>query len=87
MYVCVCLAVTESEVEAAIVAGAHTREAVTRTCRAGGDCGACHHMIEQKIEDHLDSLAPSITSCPPPVAPSSGEELVPAARLTRKTAA
>jgi len=87
MFVCVCFGVTEDQVDATIAGGAHTREAVTRHCRAGGDCGACHGMIEQKIEDHLDSLAPSITSCPPPVAPSSGEELVPAARLTRKTAA
>jgi bacterioferritin-associated ferredoxin len=54
MYVCVCLAVTEAEVEAAIAGGAHSREAVTSTCRAGGDCGACHGMIETKIEDHLE---------------------------------
>ncbi len=56
MYVCVCLAVTESEVEAAIARGAHTREAVTRACRAGGDCGACHGMIDLKIEEHLDDV-------------------------------
>ncbi|MBS2013360.1 MAG: (2Fe-2S)-binding protein [Deltaproteobacteria bacterium] len=54
MFVCVCLAVSEKEVDAAIAAGAHTREAVTKACRAGGDCGACHGMIEQKIEDHLE---------------------------------
>ncbi|MDB4933409.1 MAG: BFD-like [2Fe-2S] binding domain [Labilithrix sp.] len=57
MYVCVCLAVTEAEVEAAIAGGATTRDAVTRACRAGGDCGACHGMIEQKIEDHLEGQA------------------------------
>gem|GEM_PF-555889 len=53
MYVCVCMAVTESEVEQAIEGGCHTREAVTRACRAGGDCGACHSMIEDKIECFL----------------------------------
>ena len=57
MYVCVCLAVTEAEVEAAIADGATTREAVTRACRAGGDCGACHGMIDSKIEDHLEDCA------------------------------
>ncbi len=55
MYVCVCLAVTDSEVESAIANGAHTRDAVTRACRAGGDCGACHGMIDEMIEDHLDA--------------------------------
>jgi bacterioferritin-associated ferredoxin len=53
------MAVTEAEVEGAITKGAHTREAVTRSCRAGGDCGACHHMIETMIEDHLDASRPS----------------------------
>ena len=57
MYVCVCLAVTEAEVDAAIADGAHTRVAVTRACRAGGDCGACHGMIEHKIEEHPECAA------------------------------
>ncbi len=57
MYVCVCLAVTEAEVEAAIAGGAQTRACVTRACGAGGDCGACHGMIEEKIEDHLEANA------------------------------
>ncbi|MBX3188723.1 MAG: (2Fe-2S)-binding protein [Labilithrix sp.] len=80
MYVCVCLAVTESEVNAAIVDGAHTREAVTRTCRAGGDCGACHHMIEQKIEEHLEECGASAASAGRP-------PLVAAAALVRGRAA
>jgi len=50
MYVCVCNAVTDREVGAAIDAGADTREAVTRACGAGGDCGACHAMIEDMVE-------------------------------------
>jgi bacterioferritin-associated ferredoxin len=50
MYVCVCLAVTDSEVQSAVDAGASTVAQVTSACRAGGDCGACHSMIEQMIE-------------------------------------
>ncbi len=50
MFVCVCRAVTDKEVEASIEAGAHTVEAVTAKCQAGGDCGACHNMIEDMIE-------------------------------------
>jgi bacterioferritin-associated ferredoxin len=50
MYVCVCFAVTDKEVEAAVEAGAETCEAVTRACQAGGDCGSCHEMIENIID-------------------------------------
>ena len=68
MYVCVCMAVTEAEVDATIKGGATTREAVTRACRAGGDCGACHQMIEEKIEDHLEAqrAGSGPVSCPGP---------------------
>ena len=50
MYVCVCFAVTDKEVEAAVDAGATTRELVTKHCEAGGDCGSCHEQIEQIID-------------------------------------
>ena len=51
MYVCVCKAVTDKEVEAAIDAGAHTVAAVTAACQAGGDCGACRGMIDDMIDE------------------------------------
>ena len=86
MYVCICLAVTEAEVDGAIAGGAHTREAVTRTCRAGGDCGACHGMIEHKIEDHLDCLQAQLSAAAPAAA-ESGAALVPAEKLVRVRAA
>jgi bacterioferritin-associated ferredoxin len=54
MYVCVCKAVKVSEVEAAIDAGAATRAEVTSACLAGGDCGACHAMIDQMIDHRRD---------------------------------
>jgi bacterioferritin-associated ferredoxin len=88
MYVCVCLAVTEAEVGEVIESGAHTREAVTQACRAGGDCGACHGMIENMIEDHVEATqprAPSVSGCP--AAAPSGDRLVPTAALTRGRAA
>ena len=49
MWVCVCNAVRDREVKVAIEAGASTREAVTAACGAGGDCGACHAMIDEMI--------------------------------------
>jgi bacterioferritin-associated ferredoxin len=79
MYVCVCFAVTDREVEAVIEDGAKTVGDVTRGCRAGGDCGSCHGMIETMLEAACDRAckqeAPETTT------------LVPPAALTRKTAA
>lgn len=87
MYVCVCLAVTESEVREAIDDGAMTREAVTRACRAGGDCGACHGMIGEMIEDKLEAVHAQ-TACPmSSSSPDSREQLVPETALVRKSAA
>ena len=86
MYVCVCLAVTEAEVESAIAGGAHTRPAVTSACRAGGDCGACHTMIEDKIEDHLEAQAARVCGAEG-AAEQSGPQLISAAALVRTRAA
>jgi bacterioferritin-associated ferredoxin len=84
MYVCVCLAVTQSEVQEAIAGGATTREGVTRACRAGGDCGACHGMISQMIEDHLEDAGAPLARCPG--AEDSSERLIPDAALLRTVA-
>ncbi len=54
MYICVCRAVKDQHVRAAIEAGAHTVSAVTDACCAGDDCGACHSIIEDMIEEHLE---------------------------------
>lgn len=83
MYVCCCMAVTDEEVTSAIAAGAHTREAVTRACAAGADCGACHGMIETMIEDHLEEHGGR------PRSPSTKDEgaLVSPEALTRGRAA
>ncbi|MBX3264838.1 MAG: (2Fe-2S)-binding protein [Labilithrix sp.] len=82
MYVCVCLAVSDQEVRSAIESGATTREAVTRVCGAGGDCGACHGMIATMIEDHVEESGP-IVCCPA----SAAERLVPDSALVRTRAA
>ena len=84
MYVCVCLAVSDKQVQAAIESGAITREDVTRACKAGGDCGACHGMIREMIEDHIEGCAP-MACCPP--ATASADRLVPDSALVRTRAA
>jgi bacterioferritin-associated ferredoxin len=60
MYVCICRAVTQDNVRAAIDAGADTVEAVTAACCAGDDCGACHGVIEDMIEDRWGEVAPPV---------------------------
>ena len=72
MYVCCCNAVTDREVADAIDSGATTRVEVTRACGAGGDCGACHGMIEDMLEAKLSG---------------EDAQLVPAAALVRERAA
>ena len=59
MYVCVCLAVSERDVEAAIDAGAQSVADVTRACKAGGDCGSCRGHIATMIEERCELLSPS----------------------------
>jgi bacterioferritin-associated ferredoxin len=59
MYVCVCRAVTDETVKAAIDAGAHSVDDVTAACCAGDDCGSCHAVIEEMIEARHGSVTPS----------------------------
>lgn len=43
------MAVSDKTVRETIANGAQTVDEVTKGCRAGGDCGACHDMIEDMI--------------------------------------
>jgi bacterioferritin-associated ferredoxin len=45
VYVCICFAVSESELADVIAAGARTEEAVGDTCGAGAGCGNCRDRI------------------------------------------
>lgn len=50
MFVCVCKAVSDTEVKAVISEGARTVAEVTARCGAGGDCGSCKGTIQCMIE-------------------------------------
>lgn len=73
MYVCICHAVTDDEIEAAMDDGADCLGSVTAATRAGGTCGTCH--------DHIDELlARRCATCPsscPSAAISRVSALVP----------
>jgi bacterioferritin-associated ferredoxin len=45
MFVCICYAVTKTEVEAEIAAGACTEEQIGQRCGAGTGCGSCVEKI------------------------------------------
>ena len=64
MYVCICRAVTEHEVRSVVERGAKTVEAVTQTCCAGDDCGACRDAIEDMIEDRWGAAADGAVHLP-----------------------
>jgi bacterioferritin-associated ferredoxin len=64
MYVCICRAVSEQEVKSAIEGGARTVQAVTQSCCAGDDCGACHNAIEDMIEARWGAAADGAVHLP-----------------------
>ena len=45
MILCSCFAVTETEIEATISAGARTEDQIGEACGAGTDCGDCLDTI------------------------------------------
>ena len=53
MYVCLCRAVTVTQIEGVVEAGAMTVKAVGERCGAGADCGGCRGEIREVIREHL----------------------------------
>ncbi len=51
MVLCICRAVSEREIDAAVRGGARSVDAVGACCGAGTDCGACREAIEERIAD------------------------------------
>lgn len=51
MIICLCRDVSERQVKRAVARGATTVSEVSRACGAGGDCGACQHLLAALIED------------------------------------
>ena len=49
MYVCICFAVSESELDDVIADGARTEEEVGDVCAAGTGCGGCLDRIADRL--------------------------------------
>jgi bacterioferritin-associated ferredoxin len=54
--ICICNAVSQEEIQAAIKAGARTPEEVMTACKADLDCGSCQYHIEDMIEEYLETI-------------------------------
>jgi bacterioferritin-associated ferredoxin len=49
LYVCICCAVTDDEVDGAVDGGADSVGAVCAATGAGSSCGMCHDRLEELI--------------------------------------
>jgi bacterioferritin-associated ferredoxin len=62
MYICVCKAVTDSQIRTAIEQGMCTRKKLTHCFGLGKDCGKCNQEVNALLEQKLISIQES--SCP-----------------------
>ena len=60
MYICLCRAVTESEVRSAVAEGAADAEEVVERCGAGTGCGGCRTALR----DLLATCGITVEPCP-----------------------
>lgn len=51
-YVCLCLAVRESEIKAAIAGGADSVARIGGMCEAGSACQSCHPQLRELLREH-----------------------------------
>jgi bacterioferritin-associated ferredoxin len=64
MVLCICHAVTERELEAAIEGGAHTLSAIAEKLGAGDDCGCCKDEIEERLTRRGGGCGRACDGCP-----------------------
>ncbi|GAA1481753.1 (2Fe-2S)-binding protein [Gordonia sinesedis] len=51
MFVCICRAVTEDEVDEHVAAGACTTDAIGERCGAGQGCGSCLERLQAILNE------------------------------------
>jgi bacterioferritin-associated ferredoxin len=61
LILCICQSVTDREIDALIRDGARSLADVSRDSGAGGDCGCCRRIIEQRIDR---ACSGSCSDCP-----------------------
>ncbi len=55
MYVCVCKAVTDTQIKRAMSQGACSRRELFKCLGVGGDCGKCNPHIRELLNDNKDT--------------------------------
>ena len=59
MYICICKAVSESDLEKAIQTCGPSIEKVQNSCGAGTDCGSCRVKVESFVAKRASSSEPT----------------------------
>lgn len=59
MYICICKAVSDSDLQQMVQSGARSADDIEQRCGAGGDCGSCRDDIEDLVRAHLRNAAAS----------------------------
>jgi bacterioferritin-associated ferredoxin len=59
MIVCLCRAVSDRAIRAAVAAGAGNPRAVAAACGAGSGCGACWEAVDRLVSETQGCLAPT----------------------------
>lgn len=57
MFVCICRAVTDRQIDVAISAGARTGEAVGEMTGAGTGCGSCLDTVCERLMTHPTAVS------------------------------
>lgn len=52
MYVCLCLGITDKQVQQAIADGAHSLSALRLQLGVGGECGRCRRALREQLHGH-----------------------------------
>lgn len=52
MYVCVCKAITDTQIKRAIDEGVSSRRELFKCLGIGGDCGKCNPQVKELLQDH-----------------------------------
>ena len=64
MVLCICYAVSEVEVDAAIHQGARSLDEISARLGAGSDCGCCQDEIEERLTSRIGPCGRSCEGCP-----------------------
>ncbi|WP_288058173.1 (2Fe-2S)-binding protein [Methylobacter sp.] len=56
MYICVCKAVTDSQIQAAIAMGMCSRRQLVKCFGVGKDCGKCNKEVKALLEQSIQPL-------------------------------